>query len=154
MFDNPRKWKSTIWKIVLNKKNKNVHHENKQFESNRISFPFSLEQSHVPAMAFFTDLAEQVSRIEKPNSSKFFQSGETDSDSVDVDDLDIHSNPELEGYQEDDEFANTEDEEYANTEDDEYMDDEDGEELELAEHSDDSDNHLGGSRLKVKIDLT
>ena len=110
-------------------------------------------KTHVPAMAFFTDLAEQVSRIEKPTvaaaagiRSRVAVDTTTDSD-------DIHSN-DLDGYEEDDEFANTEDEE-EEEEGEEVVGNTlvVGEEMELAEHSDDGEKTVaagGGDNVVAK----
>ncbi|KAH9507574.1 Patatin-like phospholipase domain-containing protein 7 [Bulinus truncatus] len=73
--------------------------------------------SHVPVMAYFTDLAEQVSKIENPKS-KFYLSADSEEEVIDEEDEDpAHM---MEGYEEDDEFAHSDGDEEMS---------EDGEEL-------------------------
>ncbi|XP_035824813.1 patatin-like phospholipase domain-containing protein 7 [Aplysia californica] len=65
----------------------------------------NLAKNNVPVMAYFTDLAEQVSRIEKPKKSYWPADSEEDDVIEEMDEEDHAEN--MEGYEEDDEFANS-----------------------------------------------
>ncbi|XP_055896601.1 uncharacterized protein LOC106056771 isoform X2 [Biomphalaria glabrata] len=68
----------------------------------------NLAISQIPVMAYFTDLAEQVSKIENPKST-FYLSADSEEEVIDEDDEDpAHM---LEGYEEDDEFARSDQDE-------------------------------------------
>ncbi|CAG5133142.1 unnamed protein product, partial [Candidula unifasciata] len=62
------------------------------------------DKSHVPVMAYFTDLAEQVSKIEKPKSKFYLPVGDSDEEVIDEND-EFDPAMTMEGYEEDDEFA-------------------------------------------------
>ncbi|CAL1533982.1 unnamed protein product [Lymnaea stagnalis] len=64
----------------------------------------NLPISHVPVMAYFTDLAEQVSKIEMPRS-RFYLPGDSEDEVIYEDEDEEASN--MEGYEEDDEFAHS-----------------------------------------------
>ncbi|GFN73554.1 LOW QUALITY PROTEIN: neuropathy target esterase sws [Plakobranchus ocellatus] len=79
-------------------------------------------RNHVPVMAYFTDLAEQVSKIDQPKSKFFLPEGSED----DIfDEVDFAEDPSalMEGYEEDDEFADEDfDEEEEDDNDDAVVD--------------------------------
>ncbi|XP_059170135.1 patatin-like phospholipase domain-containing protein 7 isoform X2 [Physella acuta] len=65
----------------------------------------NLSISQLPVMAYFTDLAEQVSKIENPKS-RYYLAGDSEEELIYEDDDDDEANL-MEGYEEDDEFAHS-----------------------------------------------
>lgn len=104
-------------------------------------------RNHVPVMAYFTDLAEQVSKIDKPKSKFFLQDGEEDDVYEEVDEDEEEPGILMDGYEEDDEFAD-EDEEYVEEEDED--DEEDNDDAVMDGNDESKGNGGGAERRKMQ----
>ncbi|GFR60801.1 hypothetical protein ElyMa_003540800 [Elysia marginata] len=99
-------------------------------------------------MAYFTDLAEQVSKIDKPRSKFFNPDGEEDDVYDEVDDDEEYPGGLMDGYEEDDEFAD-EDEEIAEEDEEEDEEEEDEEDNDDAVMDGNDEINGGAERRKV-----